>query len=105
MCESALITGNGQLLPAAVDVLSSVEVMVLRRSGGGDGSGAAHEAAGQGTGVLAVGVGLGAGDERVQVAVGALQEPLAPGGQVVAEHRRVQGQALEVDDVDVGAPA
>ena len=52
---------------------------------------------------LAVGVGLDAGDERVQVAVGALQEALAAGRQVERQLGRVQGQRVEVDDVDVGA--
>ena len=57
------------------------------------GLGAADQAARRGAGRLAVGADLGAGDERVQVAVGALEQAAPAGRQVVGELRGVQAQA------------
>ena len=60
---------------------------------GGVGLGAADETAGGCAGRLAVGADLRPGDERVQVAVGPLQQAASAGGQVVGELRGVQAQA------------
>ena len=48
---------------------------------------------------------IAAGDDGGAVAVGALQQALAPGGQVVGHDRRRAGQVVEVDDVEVGPHA
>src|SRR5689334_2904328 len=57
-----------------------------RRLGGGE-PGAADQAAGQGVGGLAVGVGLLAADERVQVAFGALEQPVRAAGKIESHLR------------------
>ena len=54
---------------------------------------------------FAVLVGDLARHDRGDVAVGRLHEALAAGGQVVAHLGPARGEALEVDDVDVGAVA
>jgi hypothetical protein len=64
---------------------------------------AAHEPSGFGTGVLAALEDGGAGDQGRLVAFGSLYEALAAGGEVVDDLGRVQAQAVEIDQVDVGA--
>ena len=64
-----------------------------------------HEPPGQRARGLAVSVRDLPGDDRGAVALGALHESLAPGGQVVGHDRRLAAQALEVDDVEVGLQA
>src|SRR5438128_468687 len=64
---------------------------------------AAHEPSGTGTGVLAALEDGGAGDQRRLIAFGSLYQALAAGGEVVDDLGRVQAQAVEIDQVDVGA--
>src|SRR6202022_312720 len=64
---------------------------------------AAHEPSGFGTGVLAALEDGGAGDPGRLVAFGSLYEALTAGGEVVDDLGRVQAQAVEIDQVDVGA--
>ena len=62
---------------------------------------APHQAPRQGAGGLPVPVRDGPGHDGGTVAVGALQEALAAGGQVVGHDRRRAGEVVEVDDVEV----
>src|SRR6266699_2786940 len=65
----------------------------------------AHEPAGHRAGVLAVLEDRRAGDQRRLVALDALNEAPAVGRHVVNQFGLVQPQAVEVDQVDVGALA
>src|SRR5438445_11035611 len=64
---------------------------------------AAHEPSGFGAGVLAALEDGGAGDQSRLITFGSLYEALAAGGEVVDDLGRVQAQAVEIDQVDVGA--
>src|SRR5262249_54481372 len=63
----------------------------------------AHEAAGHRAGMLAPLEGRRAGQERGDVAVDPLHEAAATGGKIVDEFRLVEVQALEIDQVHIGA--
>ena len=62
-----------------------------------------HEPAGQRARVLAMLEGRRSSQQRGGVAVDPLHETAAAGGKVVDELRLVESQAVEVDQVDVGA--
>ena len=79
--------------PAWPMFLGEIDRFLLRLIEPVGGLGAADEAAGSGAGRLAVAPDLGAGHERVQVALGALQQPPAAGRQVVVDLRAVQAEA------------
>ena len=70
----------------------------LRQRRGGGVTPAPHQAPGQGTGGLTVPVRDLSCDHGGAVAAGALQQPLAPGGQVVGHDGQLARQLLEVDD-------
>src|SRR5262245_3283716 len=63
----------------------------------------AHEAAGHRAGMLAPLEGRRSGQERGDVAVDPLHEAAAAGRKIVDELRLVEAQALEIDQVHVGA--
>ena len=65
------------------------------------GRAAADQPPGQRAGRLPVAVRDVAADDRRAVAMGALEQPLASGRQVVGHHGHVAAQVVEIDDVDV----
>ena len=81
--------------------MSTVLIVAPRRLGRR--LGAPDETAGQRLGGLAVVVGLLAGDDRVPPAVGPLQQAPAAGRQVVDDLGLAESEAVEVDDVEIGA--
>jgi hypothetical protein len=64
---------------------------------------AAHEPSGFGTGVLAALEDGGAGDQGRLVTFGSLYEALAAGGRSLTTSGVCRAQAVEIDQVDVGA--
>ncbi len=65
----------------------------------------AHEAPRQSAGVLALLENCGSRDKRGLVAVDPLHETTPAGRKIVHEFRLVEPQAIEVDQVHVGAQA
>jgi hypothetical protein len=81
------------------------EPLRTERSPAWTGLESAEQPAGSGAGILAVPGDFGSMDERVPVAPGALHDPPSTRRKIVRDHRRIEPQVREIDDIEVGAVA